>query len=392
MLQVVVIGAGQAGLTAAYWLRRRGLEPWRDFVVLDANEGPGGAWRHRWPALTLGRAHGIHDLPGLPLGEVDPTEPSSAVVGRYYAEYERRFELPVIRPVAVDRVESLGGSRAPADSGDPARSGGPHDPAGTGNPAGAGGHGETAGAHDPAAPLRIRAGERHWDARLIISATGTWTHPFVPYVPGIATFAGRQLRTVDFHDAEEFRGQRVVVVGGGLSAVQFILLLEQAGAATTWSTRRDPDWVVRPFDAAWGVDVERRVDERARAGLAPQSVVRSTGIPQWPEYVAARERGRLVSAGPLARIEPDAVVLASGRRIEADAILWATGFRAALDHLAPLRLREPGGGIRTRDVVEVVRDPRVLLVGYASSASTVGATRAGRAAALKAVERLGAHS
>lgn len=365
MLQVVVIGAGQAGLTAAYWLRRRGLAPWRDFVVLDANDGPGGAWRHRWPALTLGRAHGIHDLPGLPLGEVAPTEPSSSVVSRYYAEYERRFELPVIRPVAVDRVESLGGA------------GDPDGPNGSGDP------------HDPAAPLRVHAGERHWDARLVISATGTWTHPFVPYVPGIATFAGRQLRTVDFHDAEEFHGQHVVVVGGGLSAVQFILLLEQAGAGTTWSTRRDPDWVERPFDAAWGIDVERRVDERARAGLAPHSVVRSTGIPQWPEYVAARERGRLVSAGPLARIEPDAVVLASGRRVEADAILWATGFRAAIDHLAPLRLREPGGGLRTRDVVEVVRDPRVLLVGYASSASTVGATRAGRAAALKAVERLG---
>ena len=355
MLQIVVIGAGQAGLAAAYWLRRRGLEPWRDFVVLDANEGPGGAWRHRWPALTLGRSHGIHDLPGLPLGEVDPTEPASAVVGRYYGEYERRFELPVVRPVVVDRVDSLG------EAGD---------------------HG---------APLRVTAGERHWDARLVISATGTWTRPFVPHVPGMATFAGRQLRTVDFHDAEEFRGQHVVVVGGGLSAVQFILMLEQAGAATAWSTRREPDWVDIPFDAAWGIDVERRVDARASAGLATHSVVRSTGIPQWPEYVAARERGRLVSAGPIARIEPDAVVLASGRRVAADAILWATGFRPALDHLAPLRLREPGGGIRTRDVVEVVRDPRVLLVGYASSASTVGATRAGRSAALRAVERIREH-
>ena len=61
-------------------------------------------------------------------------------------------------------------------------------------------------------------------------------------------------------------------------------------------------------------------------------------------------------------------------------ILWATGFRAALDHLAPLHLRAPGGGI-LMDGTGVVPDPRVHLVGYGPSASTVGATRAGRAAA-----------
>lgn len=350
MLQVVVIGAGQAGLTATYWLQRRGLEPWRDFVVLDANEGPGGAWRHRWPALTFDYAHGIHDLPGLPLGKPDPEEPSSAVVTRYYGDYEQKFGLPLERPVHVDEVLALG--------------------------------------PEPDAPLLVRAGDREWRTRLIINATGTWTKPFVPFTPGADAFTGRQLRTVDFWDAEEFRDQHVVVVGGGLSAVQFILMLEEAGATTSWSTRREPDWVERPFDIEWGIDVERRVDERASAGLVPYSVVRNTGIPQWPPYVAARERGRLVSTGPIARIHPTEVEFASGERVRADAILWATGFRAALDHLSPLKLREPGGGVRTRDVVEVVRDPRVLLVGYASSASTIGATRAGRKAALRAIERL----
>src|SRR5699024_6416334 len=58
---IIIIGAGQAGLSAAGTLRRRGLVAGRDFVVLDSNAGPGGAWRHRWQALTLGRAHGIHD-------------------------------------------------------------------------------------------------------------------------------------------------------------------------------------------------------------------------------------------------------------------------------------------------------------------------------------------
>ncbi len=86
------------------------------------------------------------------------------------------------------------------------------------------------------------------------------------------------------------------------------------------------------------------------------------------------------------RITPTGVAWADGRTVEADVILWATGFRAAVDHLAPLRLREPGGGIRIEGT-QAVRDERVQLVGYGPSASTIGANRAGRAA-VRAVGRL----
>ncbi|GGG52638.1 oxidoreductase [Kocuria dechangensis] len=347
VLEVVVIGAGQAGLSAAYHLGRRGLVPEEDFVVLDANPGPGGAWRHRWPSLTLGAAHGIHDLPGLPLGTPDPAEPASAVVARYYGEHERRFGLPVHRPVAVREVRSLS----------------------------AGG------------PLEVVTDRGRWRTRLVISATGTWDRPYWPYYPGRESFRGRRLHTHDFRSAEEFRGRHVVVVGGGTSAVQFLLQLHEAGATTTWSTRRPPSFTDREFDPEWGRDVERRVGERTRAGLPPASVVSVTGLPLTAQYRAGIEAGILVSAGPLEAVLPDGVRLADGREVRADAILWATGFRASLDHLAPLRLREPGGGIRT-DGVRVLKDPRVLLVGYGASASTVGATRAGRAAALAAVRTL----
>src|SRR5690606_9669855 len=68
-----------------------------------------------------------------------------------------------------------------------------------------------------------------------------------------------------------------------------------------------------------------------------------------------------------------------GQRATADVILWATGFRPAVDHLAPLRLREPGGGVRIEGT-RAAADPRVHLVGYGPSASTGGANRAGRAA------------
>ncbi|GAA5076109.1 hypothetical protein GCM10023336_65950 [Streptomyces similanensis] len=86
------------------------------------------------------------------------------------------------------------------------------------------------------------------------------------------------------------------------------------------------------------------------------------------------------------RITPDGVAWRDGRHVAADVILWATGFRAALGHLAPLGLREPGGGVRV-DGTRAVADPRVQLVGYGPSASTVGANRAGRAA-VRDVQRL----
>src|SRR4051794_11518147 len=101
---VVVIGAGQAGLSAAYELRRAGA----DFVVLDADAGPGGAWQHRWPSLRLDRAHRIAPLPGMDLPAADPATPASEVVAGYFAEYERRFDLPVRRPVRVRAVHRDG--------------------------------------------------------------------------------------------------------------------------------------------------------------------------------------------------------------------------------------------------------------------------------------------
>src|SRR3954469_25846761 len=94
---VVVIGAGQAGLSAAYELRQAGA----DFVVLDADAGPGGAWQHRWPSLRPDRAPRIDRLPAGDLPAADPATPASEVVSRSFANYERHYDLPVRRPVRV---------------------------------------------------------------------------------------------------------------------------------------------------------------------------------------------------------------------------------------------------------------------------------------------------
>ena len=333
---VVVIGAGQAGLSAAYHLQRRGL----DYAVLDAEEGPGGAWRHRWKSLRMATVNGISDLPGIPKPEVDPAEPSSEFLTRYFGNYEAELGLSVRRPVKVRAV------RREDDN--------------------------------PAGRLRIETSDGDWTAKALINATGTWTRPFWPIYPGQNSFRGRQLHVADYVSADEFRGQHVIVVGGGISAVG---LLEEISRITTtsWFTRREPVWRDAPFDAKAGHDAVALVEERVRRGLPLQSVVSVTGLIWTPALRAAKERGALNRQPMFTSIEPDGVRRADGSLLKADVILWATGFRAELEHLAPLHLRGPGGGI-AMDGTQVAAEPRVHLVGYGPSSSTIGANRAGRAA------------
>ncbi|ROT31705.1 NAD(P)-binding domain-containing protein [Micromonospora sp. HM5-17] len=336
-VDVVVVGAGQAGLSAGYFLRRAGFAPETGYVLLDAGAGPGGAWRERWPTLRLSDVHGISDLPGLRFDGADPDRPAAEVMAEYFAAYEREFELPVYRPVTVTGVYDR-----------------------------------------PDRWLAVRTDAGEWRARALVNATGTWRRPFWPYYPGRASFAGRQLHTADYRGPDEFAGRRVVVVGGGTSAVQVLDEVAEVAAATRWVTRRPPVFVEE-----FGLEQRRaavaRVAARVGAGLPPGSVVAATGLPWTPRLRRMRAAGLLRRYPMFDRIVPDGVVWSDGSVFAADVILWCTGFRPVLDHLAPLRLRGPGGGI-AMDGTRVVVDERVHLVGYGLSASTIGANRAGRAA------------
>ncbi|MFF5920092.1 NAD(P)-binding domain-containing protein [Streptomyces flavochromogenes] len=343
-VDVVVIGAGQAGLSAAFHLRRTGLEPDRDFVVLDHAPRPGGAWQFRWPSLTYGKVHGMHALPGMELTGADPVRPSSEVIGAYFDAYEQTFDLRIHRPVDVTAVRE--GDR---------------------------------GREDEAGRLLVETSEGTYATRALINATGTWDRPFWPRYPGQETFRGRQLHTAGYPGPEEFAGKRVLVVGGGASGTQHLMEIADVAADTFWVTRREPVWRDGPFGEMEGRAAVALVEERVRQGLPPKSVVSVTGLPLNDAIRAARARGILDRLPMFDRITPTGAAWDDGRTIDVDVILWATGFRAAIDHLTPLRLREPGGGIRVEGT-RAVRDERVHLVGYGPSASTIGANRAGRAA------------
>lgn len=347
---IVVIGAGQAGLSAAYHLQQLGLVRGPDFVVLDQAVGAGGAWQDRWPSLTLSTVNRIHDLPGLSFDEVLEAEgigqqeegqvQANVAVPHYFEAYERTFNLSVFRPVKVMVV---------CDRGD---------------------------------RLRVETDRGIFSAQGIINATGTWDTPYIPVYPGADRFRGEQLHTRDYKTAEEFVGKHVLIVGGGISAIQLLDEVSQV-TQTTWVTRRPPEFVEGPFDAERGRAAVALVEERVRQGLPANSVVSVTGLPVTPAIRAMQARGVLERQPMFAEITETGVQWPDGCHEEVDVILWCTGFRSSLDHLMPLMIREQTGGILMsgRLATMVTKDPRIHLVGYGPSASTIGANRAGRAAA-----------
>lgn len=351
-IDIAVIGGGQAGLSSAYHLQKIGVPGGKGFVVFDKSPQAGGAWQFRWPTLTMRTINRLHDLPGMGFAEVlnpDQTEVRAAeAVPAYFKAYEERFKLPVYRPVTV-KVACSRGDR-----------------------------------------IRIETDRETFSARGVINATGTWDAPQIPYYPGRELFAGQQLHTHDYHSAEVFTGKRVVIVGAGISALQILDEVSRV-AGTIWVTRREPEFRTGEFTQDEGRLAVARVEERVRQGLIPGSVVSVTGIPVTPAIEAMRARGVLNRQPMFAELTEAGVRWADGREEPVDVIIWATGFRSALDHLAPLNLREDNGGIvmTGRLATQAARDPRVHLVGYGPSASTIGANRAGRAAAQELVDYLG---
>lgn len=202
--RVAVVGGGQAGLATGYYLRRAGLVPGEDFVILDASDHPAGAWPRMWDGLRLFSPSSYSSLPGWMMPAWNDAErgfPPRQHVVDYLTAYEERYQLAPLRPHRVDAVGR-------ADD-------------------------------DPAGPLLLQARDLEVRARVVVSATGSWDQPFWPTYPGMGEYAGRQLHAAQYRTPDEFEGQRVVVVGGGNSAAQ-ILAEVSTVAETTWVTPAPP--------------------------------------------------------------------------------------------------------------------------------------------------------
>ncbi|HET7142210.1 MAG TPA: ArsO family NAD(P)H-dependent flavin-containing monooxygenase [Candidatus Limnocylindria bacterium] len=336
-VDVVVIGGGQAGLAAGYYLRRTGL----DFVILDAGSGPGGAWRETWDSLTLFSPARWSSLPGSVMPGGIERFPGRDQVVAYLTDYERRYRLPLVRPVTVERVlPAADGLAAVTDRG-------------------------------------------AWRARAVISATGTWGSAVIPHYPGQERFLGEQLHASGYRTPLAHTGQRVLVVGGGNSGAQ-IMAEVSALADATWVTRRPPSFL--PDDVDGRVLFERATSryQRGQAERPGDDALRPLGeIVMLPAVREARERGDLVAVRPFAGFSERGVIWPDGRAEAIDVVIWATGFRPALGHVASLDLYEPDGRIAVRGT-RSLGQPRLWLLGYGNwtgwaSATIAGVGRAARA-------------
>ncbi|MFG2569254.1 ArsO family NAD(P)H-dependent flavin-containing monooxygenase [Streptomyces sp. NPDC048567] len=346
-VDVVVIGGGQSGLAAGYHLRRLGIE----FVILDAQAAPGGAWQHTWDSLHLFSPAQYSSLPGR-LMPAQPCElyPDAGHVVGYLADYEKRYELPVQRGTWVESV------------------------------------------HRDGERLRVETDSGSWRARAVISATGTWTRPFLPAVPGRREYSGRQLHTVQYRSPAEFAGQRVIVVGGGNSGAQ--IAADFAGASElTWVTQRPPRYLADDIDGRALFDAATARRQALDAGRSDTGGVASLGdIVAVPPVRAARDAGLLHAKPMFTRLTATGVEWADGTRSEADTVIWCTGFRPALAPFASMRLRGARGHIATAGT-RAVDEPRLHLLGYGdwtgpASATLIGVGRPARDAAREIAELL----
>ncbi|TJZ57447.1 NAD(P)/FAD-dependent oxidoreductase [Streptomyces piniterrae] len=345
---VVVIGGGQAGLAAGYHLRRLRV----DFVILDAQPTPGGAWQHTWDSLRLFSPAAYSSLPGrLMPPQSGETYPDAGHVVEYLAEYEKRYELPVQHGVHVQAVRRDGDR------------------------------------------LWVEADSGSWRARAVISATGTWSRPFRPAIPGWELFAGRQLHTVGYRRPVGFAGQRVIVVGGGNSGAQIAADLASHGELT-WVTQRPPRFLPDAIDGRVLFDVATTRRRALDSGAGDTGGVASLGdIVAVPPVRDARDAGLLKAEPMFTHLDAHGPVWADGTSTAADVIIWCTGFRPALSHLAPLGLRDQRGHIPTGGT-RALGEPRLHLLGYGdwtgpASATLIGVGRPARDAAREIAQRLG---
>lgn len=98
---VVIVGAGQSGLAAGYYLRRAGL----DFVILDRARRIGDAWRQRYESLTLFTPRVFDSLPGMDMPGDPDGYPGRLEFADYLEDYAKQFALPVQLGVRVDKVQ-----------------------------------------------------------------------------------------------------------------------------------------------------------------------------------------------------------------------------------------------------------------------------------------------
>ena len=284
LLDVLVIGGGQAGLAMGYHLTQRGLS----FQIADAGTQTGQTWRSRWDSLQLFTSGQYDNLPGLPFPAAPGTYPGKDDVASYLQAYAAKFNLPVQLSTNVTSLTTSGGGYV------------------------------------------AKAGGEALEARQVVVATGPFQVPFIPPIADGLDPGVHQIHSAHYLRPDSLPAGKVLVVGAANSGCQIAQELSATHHVELAVGQRIPAIPQQPLGRdiwAWATALRLdkvTADSRLGKRLAGRDQVIGPGPRQLTRRHGIRLRPRAASAAGRT------MTFADGTAAEYDAVVWATGFAA--DH------------------------------------------------------------
>ena len=289
-IDTVVIGGGQAGLAVGYHLQRKGVQ----FVILDASERIGDAWRNRWDSLRLFTPAKFSGLDGMRFPAPPNSFPTKDAMADYLEHYARHFQLPVRSGVRVERLSRIGDR------------------------------------------FLVVAGDQQFEADSVVVAMAGWQRPRVPAFASELNPRIVQLHTFEYRNPSQLQPGGVLIVGAGNSGAE--IALDVVRGHDTWLSGPDTGHV--PFRIEGLVArlllvrlVLRVVFHRILTVKTPLGrKVRAKMLHHGEPLVRTKPKD-LVAAGitrvpRVVRIENGRPVLEDGRVLDVANVIWCTGFNS----------------------------------------------------------------
>ncbi len=354
-IETVVIGGGQAGLSAGYHLARRGLP----FVILDADTRIGDHWRDRWDSLQLYSPARYDGLPGMRFPAANYHYPTAREMGDYLEAYAARLDLPVRSGITVERV------RPRPDGG-----------------------------------YDVQAGDLQIEAAQVVVATGPFRIPSIPDFAGGLDPEIRQLHSNEYRNPSQLKDGPVLVVGLSHSGAD--LALEAAkNHLTHLSGRAHGELPIAVIDR-WRAHLlmplvnfafNHVLTMRTPMGRKMATEIRKGGGPLLRvRRIDLTKAGVDLSEARTVGVRDGRPVLADGTVLDVTNVIWCTGFRLDYDWIEVDGIVDADGWPNhVRGVVQRAPGLYFLGVPFTYSFSSMLVNGAGRDAAFvvdRIVDRL----